>query len=121
MSRARSWHPGEVVGADDYLRRQSIAMSEDALQQSIADLCGLLNLPYYHTHDSRRSPEGFPDSAIVRGDTLLLFESKTERGKATPAQLRWLDALGQVRRVESGIWRPTDWLSGAIERQLLKL
>ena len=94
------------------------AMSERDLQESVRQLCRALDLPYYHTHDARRSPEGWPDCAIVAADTLILRELKTMTGKPTPAQLRWLDALSRCTRIDAGIWRPTSWTDGTIEAAL---
>ena len=93
-------------------------ISEDELQNNIRQLCQVLRLPYYHTHDSRRSPEGFPDVVAIQADHLIIRELKTMKGKPTPGQIRWLYALAGVRRVSSGIWRPDAWRSGEIENVL---
>lgn len=92
---------------------------------------------HYHTHDSRRSAEGFPDLVLVRGDQLIFAELKSEKGKTTPAQDTWLMALENVATTshqQAGaileewggvgsepcshapvlhvfIWRPSDWTS----------
>jgi len=91
---------------------------EKELGECVRQLAKALGLLRYHTFRSDRSPEGFPDEAIIRGDTLLLYELKAEKGKLTPAQIRWLDALSRVTRVESGVWRPTQWVDGTIELTL---
>lgn len=62
----------------------------------------------YHTHDSRRSPAGFPDLVLVRGTRVVFAELKTEQGRVTPAQRRWLDALAATS-AEAYLWRPSDW------------
>jgi len=61
----------------------------------------------YHTHDSRRSEAGFPDLVLVR-DRVVYAELKSERGRLTPQQREWLDALGATG-AEAYVWRPTDW------------
>lgn len=96
------------------------AISEDDLQQNCNDLCRALGLPYYHTHDSRRSPEGFPDLVTfdISGQHLIIRELKTMTGKESPAQLRWLDWLSRVKRISAGVWRPDSWTDGTIERVL---
>ena len=94
------------------------SMRERDLQESVRQMCRALNLPYYHTHDSRRSPEGWPDVATVVGSTLVLRELKAVKGKCTPAQIRWLDALAQCECVDVGLWTPAEWLDGTIERVL---
>jgi L-ascorbate metabolism protein UlaG (beta-lactamase superfamily) len=71
----------------------------------------------YHTYDSRRSPEGFPDLVMVRPPRLVIAECKTEKGKVTAAQQAWLDDLlaTQVHldsfafpTPEVYLWRPSD-------------
>lgn len=61
----------------------------------------------YHTHDSRRSPEGFPDLVLVRGPRLVVAELKSETGVLSPAQKEWISALS--RTAETYVWRPSDW------------
>ena len=72
----------------------------------LARLCGFLR---YHTHDSRRSPHGFPDEVLVHpGRGLVLFrELKSATGKLRPEQARWLDALAAAG-ADAGVWRPDD-------------
>lgn len=62
----------------------------------------------YHTHDSRRSEAGFPDLVMVRDGELLAAELKSQRGKVTDAQQRWLDQLATVPGCEAYLWRPSD-------------
>lgn len=64
---------------------------------------------WYHTHDSRRSPAGFPDLVLVRGRRLVFAELKREGEKPTAEQQRWLDALAATGAVEAYLWRPSDW------------
>lgn len=61
----------------------------------------------YHTHDSRRSEPGFPDLVLVKGTRLIFAELKADTGRVSPAQQRWLDALGATSRAV--VWRPRDW------------
>lgn len=82
--------------------------------QSVIELARACRWLAYHTHDSRRSAQGFPDLVMVRGDRLIFAELKSERGKLSPAQVAWLDALGEVEVADpSGVtvyeWRPRDW------------
>jgi hypothetical protein len=94
------------------------SMSEAELLQCVRDLCRLLKVPVYHTYNSRRSESGWPDIAAVVNDHLILRELKTARGRITPEQAYWLEALSQVKRVSAGIWRPDDWISLRIEAEL---
>ena len=84
-------------------------MTEKEFLQQVRDLAKLCGWLVYHTHDSRRSPEGFPDLVLVRGDKVIFAELKSEKGRATSAQREWLDALEKVREVEACLWRPSDW------------
>jgi len=73
----------------------------------------------YHTHDSRRSNPGFPDLVLLslRRGRVLYRELKTERGRVSPDQQRWLVALREVG-CDAGVWRPTDLLDGTVVREL---
>jgi hypothetical protein len=92
-------------------------MSEAQLQAAIVGMARLLGWRTYHTHDSRRSDPGFPDLVLVRRDRLVVAELKTEKGKLVAAQTGWLAAFIEAR-VETFVWRPADWWSGAIEEVL---
>ena len=71
---------------------------------------------YYHTHDSRGSDSGFPDTVLARPGALIFAELKNATRKATQAQLVWLDILGKsVPGVEAYLWRPRD-LATALAR-----
>ena len=61
---------------------------------------------YFHDYDSRRNDEGFPDTVIVRGNTLIFSELKSMKGKPRDKQIEWLNALQGVRHMEVGLWRP---------------
>jgi len=84
-------------------------MTEKEFLQQVRDLAKLCGWLVYHTYDSRRSPEGFPDLVLVRGDKVIFAELKSERGRVRPEQRMWLDALEKVRKVEVCLWRPNDW------------
>jgi hypothetical protein len=98
-------------------RAMERAMSEKALMQAILDCARLLGWKCIHHYDSRRTEPGWPDIVCVRGDRILAMECKTERGKATKAQLDWLLALNEAG-VVSLIVRPDDWLEGRVEEVL---
>lgn len=59
----------------------------------------------YHTFDSRRSEPGFPDLVLVRGETALFRELKTDTGKLTEPQKRWGAQLKKVN-IDYAVWRP---------------
>jgi hypothetical protein len=64
----------------------------------------------YHTHDSRRSAEGFPDLVLIHEKLgrLVVAELKSEKGRVPPEQVRWIKGLRNAG-VAAYIWRPSDW------------
>jgi len=87
---------------------------EDGIRRILKDLPSLL---WYHTHDSRRSPSGFPDLVTVGPWGILYRELKKEKGRLTKAQQEWLNALSSAG-ANAGVWRPNALLSGQIAREL---
>lgn len=81
-------------------------MTEREWQGQVVRAARLLGWSTYHTHDSRRSEPGWPDLALVR-DRLVMAELKTDTGRISPAQRRWLDLL-QNAGIEAHVWRPRD-------------
>lgn len=106
----------------EYHARVAKAMPEKMLQQHITDLCEARDWLSYHTYDSRKSKEGFPDLVAVKGYRLVIAELKREGEKPTFNQQRWLDRFGNIsaitQQVEVYVWRPSDWLSGEIQKVL---
>jgi len=88
---------------------QVAPMTEKEFLQQVRDLADLCGWLVYHTFDARRSPEGFPDLVLVRGDKVIFAELKSEKGRVRPEQRMWLDALDKVRTAEACLWRPSDW------------
>jgi hypothetical protein len=107
------------------------AMTEAELQLKVTSgtgrepgLCAQLGLKWFHVHDSRRSPSGWPDLVIARHHVhghpwgaVVFRELKAQAGKVTPAQEAWLEALTWAG-LDAGVWRPSDLLSGRIAREL---
>jgi hypothetical protein len=83
------------------------ALSEDAFQKRITDLCDWLGLTWHHETDSRRSRAGFPD-LVIAGKRVIFAELKTDRGRVRPEQQRWLDTLAAAG-ADAYVWRPADW------------
>lgn len=91
-------------------------MTEEQLDHGIRDLAELFGWKRYHTHDSRRSPKGFPDLVLVRAPRVLFIELKKADGVITPEQQDWLRALRSCwPNVETYVWRPIDYTTGTIE------
>ena len=92
-------------------------ISEKDLQEQVRQMAVTLGWLYYHTHNSRHSPEGFPDCVLVKGERLVIAELKRWDKNPTPAQYEWLNALGKVSK-EVFVWRPQDLLDGTIANVL---
>ena len=88
--------------------RLEVITEKDFLAQ-IREAANLLGWAVYHTHDSRRSPEGFPDLVLLKGRRCVIAEVKTHKGKLTPSQREWLARWQQVPGVEVYRWRPQHW------------
>lgn len=84
-------------------------MSEKEFATAFEKLLGYNGFTWYHTHDSRRSVAGFPDYCCIRANPprFLFAELKTEKGKLSDDQAKWI-ALLEVVGVEVHIWRPGD-------------
>lgn len=83
-----------------------MAVTEREWQAEVVALAKHMGWRHYHTHDSRRSEPGWPDLALVR-ERLVLAELKTETGRVSAAQERWLSLLSSAG-VETYLWRPSD-------------
>lgn len=84
--------------------------SEAGFQKQVIELATLCGWDHYHTHDSRRSPEGWPDLALWRPGSFLLVELKAQNGRVTPAQRAMLYSLRLALPAGSvHFWRPSDW------------
>lgn len=103
----------------DYRSLQAKAMSERQLQDQIIELAKRMGFIVYHTHDSRRSESGFPDLVLVhpKQRRVMWRELKSETGTTTPEQKVWISTLSLVG-ADVDVWRPRDWVSGRIEREL---
>ena len=108
-------HHGARVSTAEHRALVSRGMSEKSLQDSVMDLARALGWRAYHTHDSRRSPAGFPDLVLVhpRQGRLLFRELKTMRGRVTPDQEAWLADLIAAGQ-DAAVWRPSDLLDWTI-------
>lgn len=88
-----------------------LAMQSEAdFHRALIELAHLNHWKTYHTYDSRKSTEGFPDLLLVseRFKWTIFVELKKETGQATPAQLEWLRVLRAAGN-DARLWRPSDW------------
>jgi hypothetical protein len=84
------------------------AMSETEFQEQVVQYARLNGWLVYHTYDSRRSAQGFPDLVLARGPYLIFAELKSERGRLTDEQAEWVAALRRTGQV-AYVWRPRQW------------
>lgn len=88
--------------------------TEAQFQAQVVELAEWLGYAWYHAHDSRRSPAGFPDLVLVRprgrglSARVIFAELKSQRGRPTDAQHVWLTALIDAD-AEVYVWRPSDF------------
>jgi len=102
-------------------------MSEEDLLTAVLDLAGLLGVRAAHfrpakTADGWRTAvsgdgKGFPDLVLVGRGGVLFRELKSARGVVAAEQEAWLTALAEAGQ-SADVWRPVDWRSGRIEREL---
>ena len=84
----------------------TLPITERAFAQQVVDLAHLHGWMVYRTWLSVRSPAGYPDLTLCRGERLLFAELKSDTGTLTPEQRAWLTALDGVPGVETYAWRP---------------
>lgn len=86
--------------------------SEKEWQQQVSDLARMCGWLCYHTHDSRHSEKGFPDTVLGHpehpGLGIHFAELKLPGREPTDAQQRWLTALGAAPGHTVHVWRPQD-------------
>ena len=84
---------------------------ESEFQSDVILAARLFGYLCYHTHDSRRSPSGFPDLVLAKNGAVLIAELKTDTAVVDDDdQIKWLLATHGV------IWRPKHW--SVIEKSL---
>jgi hypothetical protein len=100
------------VGAECIVR--PVPITEKRFMAQVVQLARLLGWMVYHPYFSRRSVPGYPDLTLVR-ERVFWVELKVGRGKLTPDQELWRDAL-RAAGAEWHEWRPERW--DAIEEAL---
>ena len=88
-------------------------VSEKAFQQAIMRLAKQHSWLVYHTHDSRKSPAGYPDLTLARlpgkvhPGQLVIAELKVD-APLTIEQEVWLATLSHVTHTRTYLWKPDD-------------
>jgi hypothetical protein len=95
-------------------------MSEAELEEHVRAGCKDLSILRFHVRDSRGMNRGLPDDILVGRRGVLWRECKTQKGRLTPEQRAVGEAL-TVLGQDYAVWRPADWLSGKIARELAAL
>lgn len=93
-------------------------MTENDLLVGTLDLLRLFGWRSIHVRAARtahgwRTPiqgdgTGWPDVYAVRGPHAIAAELKADRGRVSPEQTAWLDAL-RAAGVSVHVWRPVDY------------
>lgn len=91
-------------------------MTEAEFQHAVEHLARLHGWLRFHARPAQVRPgvwrtpfsgeAGFPDLVLLR-ERLLLVELKTERGRLTAEQRRWI-TTAQAAGIECHVWRPAD-------------
>jgi hypothetical protein len=99
------------------------SLSEAGFQKLVTDRCDELGILWFHDSSPRfnHCPRGFPDLIITGKHGPILFaELKSGNGMTNLDQQRWSRAIrrggGHYR-----LWKPADWESGLIQRELREL
>ena len=113
----------DTISGDEARRMEQRKMTERQFQQWVLNTAHALGWKCYH-HDTQLPTratvdgrvirtramvgKGFPDIVAVRGSQCLMAELKTEKGKLSPEQEAWAEALRDVKGIRYYIWRPHD-------------
>lgn len=95
------------------------ALSERAFEQQVVDLATQAGWKGHHHSDSRKqirpgvfvgdkNATGFPDWLFCRPPEIIVCELKAEKGRLSPAQRDWLQAL-EMSGIEVYVWKPSSW------------
>lgn len=82
-------------------------VTEAQFQDQVRQVALWLQWAFYHTHDSRKSDEDFPDCIMVRPPRLIVAELKVDGKDATPGQQWWLDLFARAG-AETYVWHPSE-------------
>jgi hypothetical protein len=87
--------------------RPAEMLNEAQWQELVVQFATLHGWATMHQLHSRGTEAGWPDLVLIRPPELLIVELKSERGKVSAAQQRWLADLAACG-VETALWRPSD-------------
>ena len=84
-----------------------LKQSERDFQAQLMQVVRMFGGLAYHTYDSRRSPEGYPDLTIVTTDRRVIW-AELKAGKRQPTDDQWI-WLRSLPGHQAYLWRPDDW------------
>ncbi len=97
----------------------ALEISERGFQGAVIEAAQIVGWRVAHfrpakTEKGYRTPvqadgAGFPDLVLVRPPRVLFVELKSEKGRASQAQITWLQELGASDEIDTFEWRPSDW------------
>jgi hypothetical protein len=96
---------------------RAAAMTEAEFEKHVGQIAADHGVWRHHNPDSRAVAAGLPDDLFVGSGGALWAELKTEAGRLSPAQAM-LMALLRAAGHRVVIWRPSDLLSGLVEREI---
>jgi hypothetical protein len=85
-----------------------VKITEKQFRQTVIDLAKINGWDYYFTWNSQHSPAGMPDLILVRPPEILVCELKSNDGKVTKMQQKWLDYFRDCG-VTTHVWKPDQW------------
>jgi len=103
----------------------TLTMSEDDLLTAVIDLCRTLHVLVHHSRPARvgkgwatpiQGDAGLPDLIIAGSKGVLFRELKSDGGRLTREQAKWLVTLGITGNAAT--WRPGDLPSGRIADEI---
>lgn len=105
--------------AADYRLSLCNAWTEQEFQTEIISLATRLGWMHYHTHNSQRSPSGWPDLVLLHPvrRKLIIWELKSRKGKPSTSQLAWVAGLRSVG-INAAVKWPADWANESIQQEL---
>ncbi len=116
---AASQHPPRL----DYASLFASRMSERELDQAVRDLAKWLGVRCYSVRNSSAgiaTSRGYPDLTLCGPRRIAFRELKTVKGKLTPEQTGWGEALTGAGQ-DWKVWRPGDLIARVIEGELRRL
>ena len=109
------------------MSRHHPALLEEELQAAVVDLARWRGWLIHAERPARtargwvtpvQGHVGWPDLVLLSTDRLLVVELKSDRGRLSADQERWLTALRGHGHVEVAVWRPSDLRDGTIAAAL---